>query len=57
MTNEQVRCTKETPWDNKALSVLHVDADFDGDSEILVCPNCGYAWSVKWVGPDYPKPY
>jgi uncharacterized protein YbaR (Trm112 family) len=47
----ETRCTKETPWDKKTLPVLHVDAKFseDSDSDILVCPNCGHAWSL---GPD-----
>jgi hypothetical protein len=45
------RCTKEAPWDKKTTPVLHVDAKFseDSDSDILVCPNCGYSWSL---GPD-----
>lgn len=47
----ETRCTKETPWDKKTLPVLHVDAKFsdDSDSDIFVCPNCGYSWSL---GPD-----
>lgn len=45
----QLRCTKEAPWDKRTLPVLHVDADFFEDSDLLVCPNCGHSWSI---GPD-----
>jgi hypothetical protein len=42
-------CTKENPWDNRSLPVLHIDGDFVDDTNILVCPNCGHSWSL---GPD-----
>jgi hypothetical protein len=42
-------CTKETPWDKKTEPVLHVEGNFDDDTEILRCPVCGHNWSL---GPD-----
>jgi hypothetical protein len=42
----QVRCTKATPWDGKTLPVLHEDAEFFGETSILVCPHCDLSWDV-----------
>lgn len=44
-----MNCTKETPWDKVTLPVIHEDAKFVGDTELLLCPNCEYCWSI---GPD-----
>ena len=46
---EPVHCTKEHPWDNKTLPVVHDDAKFVDDTQLLLCPICGYCWSL---GPD-----
>jgi len=49
LEQEQLACTKEHHWDKKTLPVIHVDADFVDDTNLLNCPNCGHTWSL---GPD-----
>lgn len=42
-----VECTKEKPWDGKAVPIIHVDADFISDSLMVHCPNCKHTWVAK----------
>lgn len=42
--HDKSRCTKEHPWDKATVPVLHVDARFVGDTELMECPNCGNTW-------------
>jgi hypothetical protein len=49
LKQESIACTKDHPWDRKTLPIIHMDADFIDDENLLKCPNCGHCWSL---GPD-----